>query len=452
LTTLVAPTGVLRAAEPLWSEEPAPGAPEPGSELRLDTVRKLSAALIPAVVVVETEGGLHNHGPGSEPHAQKGRATGFVVNAARGWVVTNQHVIEKAKAVNVILANGERYGATIVGADEKTDLALLAIDKPPADLAQASLGASSALQPGDFVVAIGNPFGLSHSVTFGVVSGLSRSDVKVRKEQAYAQFIQTDAFIHKGSSGGPLVDMQGRVVGINTAIRHEGITLSIPIDMLKVMLPHLAQGRVVRAWLGVQVKRVSHELATKLGMKAPRGALISALTPGGPAQKAGLEIDDVVLSFGGVPVRTSDDLPWLASTAGVAKEVELEVNRGGQQLRLRATLTELPDESRASTSEAPAGKPRPAAVPGAHTLQSLGLTVSEAAGAVSVSAVKAASPSGRAGVRAGDIIRKASGETIVSLSQLEALVQRLDKDGYFELVVERSGDRYYVPVDPQDRD
>ncbi len=281
--------------------------------------------------------------PQQQQQAIRGTGSGFVIDSA-GYVLTNAHVIGEALQVDVQFADGNDVPATVVGLDTSTDIGLLRIDAP--NLVPVPLGDSDRLAVGDWVVAIGNPFGLSHTVTAGIVSARGRTQADVRLDEfGLFNFIQTDAAINQGNSGGPLFDMRGEVVGMNTAIHAtgEGIGFAIPINMVKVILPHLrTRGRFERAWLGIVIADVPRELLSQLRLGEPHGALVGGIRPGSAAAAAGLRTDDVILAFNDEPIERSSELPWLAATAGVGTRVRLRVWRDGEAIDVPVVLGALP--------------------------------------------------------------------------------------------------------------
>jgi serine protease Do len=279
--------------------------------------------------------------PREEPRQSLG--SGLIVEP-EGYVLTNNHVIENARVIMVRLSGEEEYEARVVGRDPRTDLALLRIQgRRP--LPTVKLGDSDSLRVGDWVLAIGNPFGLEQTVTAGIVSAKGR----VIGAGPYDDFIQTDAPINPGNSGGPLFNTQGEVVGINSAIFSQtggsvGIGFAIPINLAKELLPELkAKGRVTRAWLGVGIAPVSPELAKKLGRPGQDGALIAGVVPNGPAARAGIRAGDVVVAFQDRAVRRPDELPRLTAKAPVGTDVELRLFRDGKELAVKVRLGELPE-------------------------------------------------------------------------------------------------------------
>ncbi len=294
----------------------------------------------------------------------KGLGTGFIVQKD-GVVVTNNHVIEGAESILVQLSDERRLSGHVAGRDPRTDIAVVKIDFPKGeekDLPAIALGDSDALDVGDWVVAIGNPFGLSHTVSAGIVSakGRGRDDVPL-DPSGYYSFIQTDASINPGNSGGPLLNLKGEVVAMNSAIRGggaQGIGFAIPINMVKQILPTLLRdGKLHRSALGVRIRDardLSTEDRSKLKLADEKGAVVEAVEPGGPAATAKLEVGDLIVAFDGQSIDKSSLLQWKASTAGVGKTVPVRVVRAGKPFDLSITLGELKEPQKA---------PRPRTIP-----------------------------------------------------------------------------------------
>jgi serine protease Do len=279
--------------------------------------------------------------------AQKGLGTGFIVGKD-GVIITNNHVVDGADEITVQLSDERRFPAKIAGRDPRTDIAVIRIDGAK-DLASIPLGDSDALEVGDWVVAIGNPFGLSHTVSAGIVSakGRGREDVPL-DPSGYYNFIQTDASINPGNSGGPLLNLKGEVVGMNSAIRGggaQGIGFAIPINMVKQLMPTLlAKGHLTRSALGVRIRDVRDlppDERAQLKVDGEKGAVIEFVEPSGPADAAKLQVGDVIVGFEGQPIERGSLLQWLASTAGVGKTVSVRVMRAGKTFDLKVTLGEL---------------------------------------------------------------------------------------------------------------
>jgi serine protease Do len=304
----------------------------------------------PSVVTIYTSGEDEgSRGPFARRrgHTQKGLGTGFVVDK-EGTIITNNHVIEGADEITVLLSDEHRYNAKVTGRDPRTDIAVVKIDGAK-DLTAIPLGDSDALEVGDWVVAIGNPFGLSHTVSAGIVSAKGRGGNDVRLDSSgYYNFLQTDASINPGNSGGPLLNLKGEVVGMNTAIRGDGaqgIGFAIPINMVKQLMPTLIRdGKFTRSALGVVIRDardLSPEEHKQLKIAGEKGAVIQQIEPGGPAEKAKIEVGDVIVGFEGQTIDRGSLLQWLASTAGVGKSVNVRVLRAGKPIELKVTLGEL---------------------------------------------------------------------------------------------------------------
>jgi serine protease Do len=277
----------------------------------------------------------------------EGLGTGFVVDKD-GVILTNNHVIDQAKVIVVKLSDDRTFPGTLVGRDSRTDVAVVRIDAKGSPLVPLAFGDSDATDVGDWVVAIGNPFGLSHTVSAGIISAKGRSKEVELDPSGYYNFLQTDASINPGNSGGPLLNLKGEVVGINTAIRGggaQGIGFAIPINMVKQLLPMLLRdGHVTRSALGVRVRdvrKLSPEDRALLKRPDDHGIVIAQVERGGPADKVGLAPYDVILALDGQQVDHEPQLQWLASMAGVGKTVTLRVSRDGKPFDLKVTLGEL---------------------------------------------------------------------------------------------------------------
>ena len=309
----------------------------------------LAAKADPAVVFVKTlqeRRGI----TGRRQVVGEGVGSAFVYDP-NGLIITNNHVIDGASEIYVVFGRKRQVKATIVGKDPRTDVAVLRVEEK--NLPFLPLGDSEAVRVGDWVVAIGNPFALSHTVSAGIISARGRTiqDVKGLDESGYYDFLQTDASINPGNSGGPLLDTSGRVVGMNTAIRRaaNNIGFAIPVNMIKELLPRLlADGQVKRSAIGVVVGPLMPEDRERLKLPEESGVLVTVVVPGGPAEKAGLVVDDVILSFQGEALPSPDRLRWVASLAGVGKTVTLRVARGGRLFDLQVKLDALPERPASS--------------------------------------------------------------------------------------------------------
>ncbi len=341
--------------------------------------------------------------------------SGFIIDAS-GLIVTNNHVIEGADEITAILHDDRRLEAKVVGRDSKTDLALLRV-KSSKPLPFVQFGDSDKARVGDWVVAIGNPFGLGGTVTAGIISARARNI----NAGPYDDFIQTDASINRGNSGGPMFNLDGRVIGINTAIFSPsggsvGIGFSIPANLAKPVIDQLKEfGRARRGWLGVRIQTVTEELAESLGLSSAHGALVANLTEGGPAEKAKVKVGDVILAFDGKPIDEMRNLPRIVAETPVGKATKVVVWRQGKEVTLSVKLGEFPEEEKiAAVAPKDSGPEKKS-----KALKTLGLTVApvtdelrnrfrldEDAKGVVVTEVDPDSPAAENGVRPGDIVRK----------------------------------------------
>jgi S1-C subfamily serine protease len=276
--------------------------------------------------------------------------SGFIIDE-QGHVLTNYHVVKNATEIGVRLLDDRFFEAKLVGADPKTDVALLRIELPQTStdiaLPVIPLGDSQGLRVGDWVVAIGNPLGLTSTVTAGIASAIGRKGIPISKEMHYQDFIQTDASINPGNSGGPLINTDGEVVGINTAISAEGqgIGFAVPINMARDIVPQLKKsGHVERSWLGIYVDEVPTAVRRELALpEEVGGALVTRVVTGGPAEAANLRSGDIVLSIDGEPVDDAGQLAWLASNLGIGRTVDVEFQRGDKRAKTKLTMGALPD-------------------------------------------------------------------------------------------------------------
>jgi serine protease Do len=339
------PPGAVLVATPVVTPALAPAVPPPAPAVPLVPLSfsGLAKAADPGVVTIISR--IEETRPGGRRRiVGQGLGTGFVYDRS-GLVLTNNHVVEDGTEISVKFADQREVPAKIVGRDKPADVAVLRVEDHV--LSPLKLGDSDSLEVGDWVVAIGNPFGLSHTVSAGILSakGRTHEDVKGLDEFGYFNFLQTDAAINQGNSGGPLLNLQGEVVGINSAIRANAnnIGFAIPINMVKELLPSLLrEGKVSRSGLGIIVDPVNESEATRLGRPDRRGAFIKMIVPGGGADRAGLAAGDVILAFDGKSVLDPNQLRWLASLAGVGRSVPVRVQRGDKVFEVKVTLGPLP--------------------------------------------------------------------------------------------------------------
>ena len=364
--------------------------------------------------------------------------SGFIIDSS-GIIVTNNHVIKHADEIEVNLSNGEKYKAKVLGRDIKTDLAVLKIDVPyKLPFVKFSSG-DNKTRVGDWVIAIGNPFGLGESVTAGIVSALHRNI----NSGPYDSYIQTDAAINKGNSGGPLFDLAGNVVGVNTAIISPsggsvGIGFAIPADLASNIVTQLRNfGKATRGWLGVQVQEMTDELAHSLGLKKSKGALIAELSPEGPAKKAGLKVGDVILSFDRKSVDNMKDLPRIVAETSVNKRVRVSVLRRGKIITKFVIIRKLDEgeaEQVSELSQSELNKKNDRSVLGLK-LRVLTKSVRKKFnlkpqdGGVQVVAINSDSLGNRAGIRIGDIITEIDYRIVQTPTEVVQQVELVKKSG-----------------------
>ena len=384
--------------------------------------------------------------------------SGFIIDAA-GIVVTNNHVIENADEISVILANDESFDAEVIGRDAKTDIAVLKIDPGDTSLTAVSFGDSDSLRVGDWVMAIGNPFGLGGTVTAGIVSARGR-DIG---SGPYDDYIQTDASINRGNSGGPLFNLDGEVIGINTAIFSQtggsvGIGFAISANLATQVVSQLQDfGRTRRGWLGVFIQEVTEDIADSLGLDEAKGALVASVTETGPADEAGLQAGDVIIRFDGKEVNKSRDLPRIVAETPVEAKVKVDVVRDGKVKTVTVTLGELEQaENGGLLSRSGSSEPAEETV-----LTDIGLAVSsltaELAEQFGLSAneqtiivvdVAEGSPAAEKGVQPGDIIRRLNQSAITSVSQLVEGVEKAKQSGRkgVLMLIESEGQTRFVQI------
>ncbi|HEY1694768.1 MAG TPA: Do family serine endopeptidase [Polyangiaceae bacterium] len=370
---------------------------------------------------------------------QQALGSGFIVDPS-GRVVTNAHVVDGADVVKVRLADDREYRAKVVGKDRRLDVAVLQLEGAPHDLPAVSLGGSEALRVGEYVVAIGNPFGLGNTVTMGIVSAKGRTI----GAGPYDDFIQTDASINPGNSGGPLFNLRGQVVGINTAINPQGkgIGFAIPIDAVKDVYQELVTtGHVSRGQLGVVIQGMDEDLAKAVGLDRPKGALVEEVAPGSPAEKAGIKAGDVVLALDGRAVAHSEDLPRMVASHHPGTQVKLAVLSDKQTRDVSLTLSALEDkQDRADADDVGSSGPQ-----GAHT-PSLGVGVDDENGKVVVESVRPDGPcDGK--LRPGDVIEEVNHQSVRSAGDLSSKVQASAADKPLLLRVRRGDQSRYVAVE-----
>ncbi len=384
------------------------------------------------------------HGP-MTTHAL---GSGFVISSD-GLILTNNHVVEKATEIKVKLQNGKEYDAKIVGRDPKTDLALIQT-RPDADFPKpAVLGDSDAIRVGDWVMAVGNPFGLGQTVTTGIISGKGR----IIGAGPYDDFLQTDAAINPGNSGGPLFDMNGAVIGVNTAIvaQGQGIGFAIPINLTKSLLPQLKTGKVVRGWLGLMIQDLSPELAKSFNIKETKGVLIANVADDSPAAKAGLQQGDVIVRFDGKAVDSSRELSQMAAATAPSSQVKIDIIRDGKPKTMDLTVGTMAEEGQAAVTQMEKtrwGMTVQQLTP--DLAQHLGFD-SNAKGVV-ISAVEPGSPADDAALRPGDLIVEANRHKVKDFQDYQQAIQGVKPGENLLLLVQRDSGTFFVVLQaPKDQ-
>jgi serine protease Do len=383
---------------------------------------------------------------GAPQQPLRGAGSGFIVTGD-GYILTNAHVVAEAERVTVRLKDRREFQAKVIGADQRTDVAVIKIDAK--DLPYVRIGDASKLRPGEWVLAIGSPFGFDNSATAGIVSAKARS---LPQEQSnYVPFIQTDVAVNPGNSGGPLFNMQGEVIGINSQIfsrtgGYMGLSFAIPIDVAMDVRDQLVKtGKVTRGRIGVTIQNVDAQLAESFGLNRPQGALVSSIVKGGPGDKAGLKPGDVILAVNDKPIETSSELPVIIARVKPGTATDLTVFRGGKEQKIPVTVDQLDDDQQVRTAGSPQGKK-------ADEASRLGLFVRqlqpqerqqiETTGALVVD--QATGPAALAGVQPGDIILAVNNRTVKTLEELEAAAKGATKT--VALLIQRAGAQIYVPL------
>jgi serine protease Do len=373
----------------------------------------------------------------------KSLGSGFIIDN-RGLILTNNHVIEDADEIIVKLADSREFRAKTVGIDPKTDIAVVRIDAR-GELPVAILGDSDALEVGEWVVAIGNAFGLDNTVTSGIISAKGRQI----GAGPYDNFIQTDASINPGNSGGPLINLRGEVVGINTAIYSQtggsiGIGFATPINLVKQLLPQLEEkGRVTRGWMGVSVQKISPEIADSLGLKEPKGALVADVKGGGPADRAGMKPGDVIIGFDEKEIKDANDLPMLVANTRVDTKSRVKVLRAGKEMVLNVTIGELKDEAVAASMPAEGGL--------GLTLQKMRPDMGRAMGmdkaeGLAVTGVEPGSAADEAGVQQGDIILQVDRKPVHDLPDYQRAIKNAGRRKSILLLVRRGENSLFLAL------
>ncbi|RAL25511.1 peptidase [Lujinxingia litoralis] len=445
-----APLAAQPPTAPLWTEGAGVRQADPSPFVRL--VESVGPAVV-SVVVGYTPGTGPSHLRDLGPGPGLAQGSGFVIHQD-GYVLTNFHVIDNAASIHVRFSDHRELPARVVGVDQGTDLALLKLERTNGPLPVAPLGDSDALEVGDYVLAIGNPLGLHHSVSAGIVSALGRRNLPVEGRKQQGDFIQTDAPINPGNSGGPLVNMTGEVIGINTAINREGqgISFAIPINMVKTLLPQLRErGYVERSWLGVRVQALEPLLASSFSLENSEGALITEVVDPSPASRAALQEGDVITRFASHTIRNDDDLPWYVSTLAAESQVEIEVIRQGQPLTLEVTMEAIPNQDAPRLPDTPLEPLADPTSPTRFGVEVSALTTRLARQVqapddqgVLVTGMSDDSPARRGGLRHRDVIVEVDTTPIDSEESFRQAVESLHTGEVVRLKVLRRGRAFYL--------
>jgi len=376
------------------------------------------------------------------PQRQSGIGSGFIVES-NGTILTNYHVVDGSQKLVVKLADGKDYEAKVIGKDQKSDIAVVKIEAGR-ELPAVSLGDSDRLEVGEWVMAIGNPFGLDHTVTSGIISAKGRNI----GQGPYDNFIQTDASINPGNSGGPLINLRGEVIGINTAIFSQsggnvGIGFAIPSNSVKELLPQLRdKGKVVRGFIGTSVQRVSPEIADSLGLNTARGALVADMVKGGPAERAGVKTGDVIVEFDRKPIKDSADLPSAVARVTPGTSVQLKIARDGKEMSLPIIVGEMKEAEVATTT--PAGELGLTVQPLTPQLaENLGIERGEG---LVISAVTPGSNAEEAGLRSGDVITEINRQPVKNLADYKRELARNEKAKSVLFLVRRGQNSLFLAL------
>ena len=384
--------------------------------------------------------------PNQPPREQQSRSqgSGFIISSD-GYIMTNSHVVDGAEEITVKLTDKREFKAKVIGADKRTDVAIIKVDAQ--NLTKVNMGDPNKLRVGEWVVAIGSPFGFENSVTAGIVSAKGRS----LPQENFVPFIQTDVAINPGNSGGPLFNLRGEVVGINSLIYSRtggfmGLSFSIPIDVAMDIANQLkTTGKVTRGRIGVVIQEVTKDLADSFGLAKAQGALVNSVEKGGPADKAGVEPSDVILKFDGKPVTSSGDLPRLVGATRPGSKVPLQVWRKGQLKDLTVTVAELQEEKLAQKP----GKKATPEVSKRHGMSLSDLTADQrkelgATGGVFVEDAQGAAT--KAGIRQGDVILSVGSQEVKSVEQFNQILGQYEKGKTVALLIRRGDSQIFITL------
>ncbi len=370
--------------------------------------------------------------------------SGFIYDE-EGLIITNNHVVEKASEIKIKIESGKEYDAKVVGRDPKTDVALIRV-KPDSEFPKpAKIGDSNAIRVGDWVMAVGNPFGLGHTVTAGIISAKGR----VIGAGPYDDFLQTDAAINPGNSGGPLFNMNGEVVGLNTAIvaQGQGIGFAIPINLANDLIPQLKTGKVIRGWLGVMIQDITPELAESFGIKEKKGVLLGDVMQDSPAEKAGLRRGDVITEFNGKAIDTAHTLSRMVASTPPDSKVTVKLIRDGKTQNITITIGTMPEEgeqAQVTKKDSSWGFSVQNITP--ELAKRFNLDENEPG--VFISSVQAGGPASEAKLRPGDVIKEVNRQKIQNVRDYTQALQKMKKDESLLLLVKRGQNTFYVALKP----
>ncbi len=445
---LVAVTANGAPGKQLWTEAKQRRV----SAQRSDLVQVARRAM-PAVVSLTTEqlGEAGAGAPDAAEGSQRGLGAGFIIHPD-GYILTASHVIEHAAEIRATVidaqGNPREYAAEVVGQDIPTDFAILKIHAGQ-KLPVLPLGSAEHVDVADWVVAIGNPFGLGHSVTVGVVSYKGRADIAPNGREGYFDYLQTDASINPGNSGGPVMDLSGEVVAIANAVNvaGQGIGFAIPIDIAKAVIPQLMErGSMRRGWMGASVQDLTPELAESFGVRGFEGVVVSDVVAGGPGGAAGLRPGDIIQGFDTRPVTRAHALRWQVASAGVGRTVALKVRRDGRPVAVQVTLTDLPGES-AEVSLPGAARVDATTPVSRREPELFGLKLEEGASrGAKVQQVAQASAGARAGLAAGDVVLQANSASVASRAELLSALGGAARGSLIRLFVQRGERTLYLAL------
>ena len=418
--------------------------------VNISTTQSVRSPLLPQVPQLQEDDPFYEFfrrfipNPGPREFQSQSLGSGFIISTD-GYILTNAHVVEAADEITVKLNDKREFKAKVIGSDRRTDVALIKIEG--GGLPAVRFGDPGRLKVGEWVVAIGSPFGFENTVTAGIVSAKGRS----LPQENFVPFIQTDVAVNPGNSGGPLFNMRGEVVGINSQIYSRtggfmGLSFAIPIDVANDIARQIrTAGKVTRGRIGVVIQPITKELAESFGLARPAGALVNSVEKGGPADKAGIESGDVILRFDGKPVSSSEDLPRIVGATRPGTKVTVQIFRNKAARDVQVVVAELRDE-RAARQSRRGGKPPAAATQYGMTLADLtearrkelklegGILVENAQGAAA-----------RAGIRAGDVILAVNNQDVKSVDQFKELMGQFEKGRIIALLVRRGGNSLYIP-------